>query len=208
MQQRICRVLTMAAALAGASWLPASASNMVINGNFESPAISSDYLCFTSSTVASWTSMAGTTHGSCYINDGTGGFPAAFSGGQFMYVNDFGDVGTSVQQMISLSAGTAYALTFATSGLGSTTAALSVTLGTFTTLIPSRASAGWLPYSFIYNPSVSGNVQLKFASATSGVVSIDAVSLDVSPVPEPTSALLLTSGLLVVAAYVRKRQAA
>ena len=185
--------------------MPAYSANLVQNGSFESPALSADYFCFTNSTVLSWTSTAGAGHGSCYINDGTGGFPLAFAGSQFMYVNDFGDAGTGVQQSLSLTAGLSYSLTFSSSGLGGGTAGLNVALGTFTSSIGPRVPTAWETYSYLYTPATTGIAVLKFTSATSGVVSIDAVSVDVSPVPEPSATLLLAGGLVALAILVRRQ---
>ena len=192
--KRQIKVATASVLFALICSIPAYGANLVQNGSFESPPISADYLCFTNSTILSWTSTAGAGHGSCYINDGTGGFPIAFVGSQFMYVNDFGDVATSVQQSLSLTAGLSYSLTFASSGLGGGTAGLNLALGTFTASIAPRVATAWQTYSYVYTPATTGIAVLKFTSATSGVVSIDAVSVDVSPVPEPSTSLLLAGG--------------
>lgn len=200
------KLLIVAASVAATCSAPGYAANLVSNGSFETPSVAADYLCFTNSTVVSWTSTAGAGHGSCYINDGTGGFPTAFSGAQFMYVNDFGDAGTSLRQTLSLNAGTSYLFTFASSGVGGGTAGLNVGLGSFSAAIAPRASTAWQSYSYVYTPATSGAAVLVFASTTTGVLSIDAVSVDALPVPEPSPTLLLVSGLGALAMLVKRRR--
>jgi hypothetical protein len=203
---RFLRLGAAALAVLGAG-AASAAGNLVVNGDFELPSINDPFLCFSGDTMQAWTHSAG-AHGSCYIKQNTDLWGAAYSGKQLFYLNDFGTAGTTVQQGISLTAGTTYQLSFEVSGLKdrANAGSMQVQLGSFSAAIAAGPSAGaWHAYAYQYTPQASGLAQLKFTSI-SGPVNIDAVSLvALPPVPEPTTWALMLSGLLALGALRRRR---
>lgn len=187
---------------------PVARANLVANGDFETPSVPAvpGYVCYANSTIDNWTS-SGAQHGSCYIQQSTGPFGPAFSGSQYMYVNDFGVAGTKVEQQLALVGGTTYRLTFAEGGVPgfSPVAGLAVTLGTFEAVIaPRDGNSAWEVFSYDYTPLMSGPALLAFASTTSGYVTIDNVT--VVAVPEPQTYALLLAGLAGLALATKRRR--
>lgn len=200
---RRLQLIAATSVLAAAGLSPAHAANLVVNGDFEAPSISTTFQCF-ATTLSGWKSTSTADHGSCYIAGGKGGWPPSFSGLQYMYINNYADAGASVQQSILLEAGTRYSLTFALGGLDGTAGGLNVAFGTFSAAIAPQTLAGWQTYSYIYTPTVSGAAPLKFTTATPWVVTLDAVSVTALPVPEPASMLLMACGLGALAVLKRR----
>jgi hypothetical protein len=172
----------------------APAADLVSNGSFEGLSVpaSPGYSCFSGSAAAGWIHSAG-LHGSCYILGNTGGWGAAYNGTQFMYLNDFGTAGTSIEQTLGLTAGTTYLLSFAVGGFpGTPVGQLNVELGSFSTTV-TQADSGWSYYDFLVTPASTGSAALRFTSLSNASVTIDAVS--VASVPEPAAALMWALGL-------------
>jgi hypothetical protein len=196
--------LTIALCVAGGA---SAAGNLVVNGDFESPAVllNGMYQCFSNSSFQNWTSAG--THGSCFIQQNTDAFGSAFSGTKLMYVNDFGDTGTQLSQLLTLIAGTTYKLSFEVSGLKGRTGSvgLGVDLGTDHHAVAAPSGGGWTGFSYDYTAGTSGATSLKF-TATSGPVNIDAVSVVALPaVPEPESWALMLAGLGAIGLVARRR---
>ena len=201
-----------AALVVFAAGAASAAGNLVVNGSFEVPdiSVSQGYSCFTNVTSANWTNSQGTGgHGSCYIQQNTDVFGAAYRGEQLMYLNDYGAAGTGIAQSLTLTVGTTYQLTFLVSGVKDRANAggLQVQFGSFSAIVAASASAGtWHGYVYQYTPLASGAAQLKFTSTSNAPVNIDAVSLvALPPVPEPTTWALMLSGPLALGA-LRRRQ--
>lgn len=196
----------IAALFVGLTLAQAAAANLVVNGDFETPAVptSPGYVCFSNSIDSGWTSAG--THGSCYIAQNTGPFGPAYEGSQYMYVNDYAIAGTVLSQSLSLVGGTTYRLTFAQGGAPVTdpSAGLAVQFGSASLAIDPR-DASWKVFSLTYTPSLSGTELLSFSSTTAGAVTLDAVS--VVAVPEPASVAMLLMGLLGVGAIARRARA-
>ena len=195
----------LAIALAGLCVAPAARANLVINGDFEVPVVpqSPGYVCFQNTTLAGWTNSG--TRDSCYIKQNTDVFGPAYSGSQYLYVNDFGDAGATASQAVSLTAGTTYVLSFAEGGAPdrNMNAGLSVSLGSFSTTIAPRAPS-WQVFSYLYTPSTSGSATLSFTTTTRGITVIDQVA--VQAVPEPQTYALMLSGLLAFGVVARQRR--
>lgn len=186
---------------------PASA-NLVTNGDFELPSLSR-YLCFNDSTVAGWTSSG--NHGSCYMRGLTDNlWPTAYSGGQLLYVNDFGDSGTTVRQTLQVVANQTYALSFAMAGLlgRPTVASLTVDAGSAQHSFTGTSFGAWTQHSWTFTPGASGALVLGFTSQLRLPVNIDAVAVDLAPpqVPEPSAAALMALGLAGLGLASRRRQ--
>mgnify|MGYP001222480152 FL=1 len=203
------RKLSALVAALGVAGGALAADNLVVNGDFESPAALPNgmYQCFNNTTLQAWTSTGG--HGSCYIQQNTDLWAGAFSGSKLLYINDYGDAGTSISQMLTLSAGTTYALHFEVSGLSGRTGSvgLMVDFGSSHHALTAASGGGWTGFNFTYAPVIGGTTLLKF-TAGSAPVNIDAVSvaaLPPAPVPEPVSWALMLAGLGALGLVARRR---
>ena len=197
-----------------------AATELVVNGSFESNSISSSWSAVSS--VTGWTSSAsgnsafeiqkGTTQG------GVSGFmPTAANGGQYLELNT--DRLTSISQTISTSAGSSYLLSFAYSGRPDTAGNASSLMNVYwgNTLLTASPLVGtttptWQTFSQTVSALGSSTV-LRFesvgpTSAPTYGSYLDNVSVSVSAVPEPQTwgMMLLGLGLMAFIAR-RKRQA-
>ena len=143
-------------------------------------------------------------------------------------VLNFASSDESISQSFAVAAGTAYTVSYYdryrdTSGctlkatLGA--AAGTLTLGPSTVSTPTGSgtstltqttlgtSSAWTEYTFGFTASQSTTATLTFGSATgSDGVYLDNVSVTAIPTPEPTTIVLLTTGLLGLLAYAWRRR--
>jgi hypothetical protein len=186
----------------------AAAGNLVVNGDFESPdaPMNPGYICFKGVTVGAWTNSG--VRDSCFIQQNTDVFAGAYTGSQFLYVNDFGEANTSAQQSITLNAGTTYQLSFEVSGFKARTnpVGLLVDFGSAHHALTAANGGGWTGFNYTYTPAANGAAVLKFTSDRNVGVNIDAVSVvALPPVPEPESWALMLAGLGAIGLVARRR---
>ena len=200
------RTWRMATALLAAamSSLPAMA-NLVSNGDFEAPTTST-FFCFGNTTIGGWTNTrpAGTA-GSCYTHVDGPAAPA-YSGNQSIYLNDNSMTGVTLSQGLSVTAGQAYQMVFALTGLTDrpTLPVVQVDAGAGSSpaLFTGLPFGQWSLFNYGFTAANTGTTPLTF-TARSGYIYLDAVQ--VQTVPEPSAAWLLPFGLLGLAMGARKR---
>ncbi len=191
-----------------------AASNLVVNGDFESPnAVTIS--CYQNATADSWTTFGPLgNRGSCLVESlyASAGlvWPASRSGTQMMYVNYLDDVGTGVRQSVSLVANTTYQLSFSLAGIagdvGTPNVSVALGNGVGSQSFSSAANSSWSDKSWSFTALSSGPTTLSF-TATGGPVVIDLVSLSVSAIPEPRSGFMFAAGLTVLLGFVLRRRA-
>lgn len=200
---------TLVLLLGGLAAAGSAQTNLVTNGDFETQSINTlgngTYHCFRNATFHGWTqSTSDGSFGSCFHRGGRDGFPAAYSGGVFMYVNDSGDINESIGQSLNVVGGTRYRLDFAVGGYAGLVAPLEVSFGAFKTTVPWRnADEGWVTHSFTYTPNSTGAAWLSFTSREfESAITLDAVS--VVAIPEPGTYALMALGLGCVGVVARR----
>ena len=197
-----------------------AATELVVNGSFESNSIGSSWAAVSS--VTGWTSSAsgnsafeiqkGSTQG------GVSGFmPTAANGVQYLELNT--DRLTSISQTISTSAGSNYLLSFAYSGRPDTAGNASSLMNVYwgnTLLTASPLVGTTTPTWQTFSQSVSAlgaSTVLRFesvgpASASSYGSYLDNVSLSVSAVPEPQTWAMMLLGLGLMGFIARRKRQA
>ena len=214
----VLNIATLATLLsAGAA--SAATPELVVNGSFESNAISASWAA--ASSVTGWTSSAsgnsafeiqkGSTQG------GVSGFmPTAAAGVQYLELNT--DRLTSISQTIATTAGSSYLLSFAYSGRPDTAGNASSLMNVYwgnTLLTPSplvgTTTPTWQTFSQTVS-SLTGPTVLRFESV--GPVSsssygsyLDNVSVT-SAVPEPQTYAMMLLGLGIMGLTARRRKQA
>lgn len=204
-------VLAALLALSASSW--AAGPNLLINGSFEAPdAITIS--CYQNSVAGSWTSFGPAGNlGSCAVESGysNGGliWPTARDGTQLWYVNFQDFIGTKIAQNISLTANTQYTLSFSLAGIDGSAVAPNVSVaignGVGSRSFSSAANASWADLSWSFTPLTTGLTTIAF-TALAGPVNLDAVYLQVSEVPEATTASMMAAGLLMVLIIAARRR--
>ena len=194
----------------------ASAAPILLNGSFESPAVTS----LTAGGGDDWTST-----GDAFIVPNSAGYGETPYGTQFLALNGIADTQSSDAQTITgFTAGTTYflGLDFADL-LDSNPSELTVTLAgafnysqTFSAPVGGNySSTTTIPFqsaSIFFTPLTSGSVTVTLSNPSPGATAVDNVGLysNISlPVPEPTSltAVLLGMGAAVTLALRRVRRA-
>jgi Protein of unknown function (DUF642) len=193
---------------------PARAANLFTNGSFETPNVSYAALGTGSTAITGWTTvLSGVEH----FNASSYGLGAAADG---LMVVDLANytylTGGGLEQAVATVPGQSYDLSFAAGNslsFGRTgTGIIKVTLDRSTTLsfntaVATGSALVWAQRSFSFVATGSStmvrfwndqNPNLYFAD-------LDAVSMQPSAVPEPSPAVMLTTGLLVMASLARRR---
>lgn len=191
----------------------AASANLVVNPSFEQDSVTPGL--FLQQTPAGWTAVGG---GTDVLSAGYSGGTAA-AGAQFVdLIGNLsgGPFPTGLEQTLGLSAGVTYQLSFAYTDDGGGVAPLDFSLGTLVSgsvdptglnaFTDFGATTPWQVFTAEFTPSVSGDVALRFttASGSFGGPYLDAVS--VSEVPEAGS-LLPLAGLVGTAWLWRRRRA-
>jgi len=216
------KIVVAAALLVSAS--AASATNIIMNGGFESPSIS-DPCCTTApgnGTVAPWTVVSGNVNvvNGTYGSQGTDGNPApnlAKEGTQYLDLIGEGSAG-SISQSFSTVLNQVYTLTFSYSHnifggssdpAPSFSAAFSVgnLLGSVTHSSGTNMDLDWKTYtgSFVGN---GGFETLNFTntSPTTGNAGIFLDAISVSAAPEPATWMMMIGGFGVAGVAMRRRR--
>ncbi len=185
-QQSLLLRLCSALILAGLAALPghASAGNLVQNGGFES------------GDLGHWTEVGNTGYGVVGCGGAPEGDCQAF----------FGPIGSTggISQSLATSPGAIYAISFIFNSDGGTPGAFEVDFGGQTLVsLANPPAAGNQSFAFDATATTANTVlQLQFQDDT-GFMSVDAVQ--VASVPEPAGFVLMSAGLLGLAAR-RRRQ--
>ena len=203
-------------ALVGARPSQAQFGNLILNGGFESTAITGNFV----TRNAGNTSLTSWTIGGNSI-DQIRGYWTPNSGAQSIDLS--GSNAGIISQTVFLQANPnwTYALDFWMAGNpqgGSTTKSLGVffndgtndvfsDVATFSTVGKSRTNMGWELRHFEFTPATSGFYTLRFASNNAGNFgpAMDDVTLQVI-IPEPGSIGLMAAGLLPMGLLLRRRR--
>jgi hypothetical protein len=70
---------------------------------------------------------------------------------------------------------------------------------------PIQLTPAETPFTFNLTPNSSGQMFVRFRFDASGQGNLDNVAIDATPVPEPSTTLLLAAGLAGLAAWGRRR---
>ena len=209
------RLLTLTALVAtGLFARTAAAQNLLSNGSFENPALSSATQFTTilaGGTIGAWTVGAG---GVDLIRN----YWTPYTGSQSIDLN--GNSPGSISQTIATTAGQKYTLTFALAGNpdNASNKVLNVlfgsqNLGNATFVYNASQNAtnmGWTLVTFanLVATGSSTTVTLSGVSAGAWGAAIDDVVLTQIVLPEPSTAVLLLCGLLGTMVIIRRRRAA
>jgi len=180
--------------------------NLVVNGGFESPAISPPYALNMNPT--GWTGLGD------LVVQGYAGAVSSGDGNQWLDLNPGVGPGTGMSQSITLSAGQTYQFSFLyNGGGGGSTTQIAYSIGPSLSGSVSTASLNvyggspWAIFSTKFSPTVSDAETLNFMpnGAWSGGF-IDAVN--VSAVPEPKTYAMLLAGLGLMGFIVSRKKLA
>lgn len=182
MKSRIAIFMTTLALVMASSAIPSHALNLVTNGGFETGDFSG------------WTQSGSYM----YVLPGS-----AYSGNYGAALGTPGTFG-SLSQTISTIPGQFYELSFALANSGGSNAFQAAVNGI---TMFSEEDGSYQPYTSYSNiftaESASTDIAL-YARNDSGAFSLDDVSVDLAPVPEPATLLLLGAGLSGIS-FLRKR---
>lgn len=209
------RLLTLTALVAtGLYARTASAQNLLSNGSFENPALSSSTQFTTiiaGGTIGAWSVGAG---GVDLIRN----YWTPYIGSQSLDLN--GNSPGSISQTIATTAGLHYTLTFALAGNpdNASDKVLNVLFGSQNagnaTFVynPSQntTNMGWTLVTFANLVATGSSTTLTLSGVNGGAwgAAIDDVVLTQNIIPEPATAVLLLTGLLGTLVILRRRRAA
>lgn len=203
---------TTVAALLFASTAPAGAQ--VVNGGFEDPDVGGTFTTVTS--LPGWTAASGNVD---HINN----YWTAYEGGQSLDLN--GNTAATIYQDVLTTPGGSYNLFFALAGnpvggdaeksvrvwWGEPGALSAVGVFSFSTTGRTVSNMGWELQEVLGLVATSGTMRLQFESLETGFFgpALDAISLSAtaSVVPEPSTVILLASGLLALGGVQLRRRA-
>jgi hypothetical protein len=206
--------LALVSSLLGAAFAPAQAANLFTNGSFETPTVNYQLLGGGSTAITGWTTvLSGVEH----FSPSALGYGAAPDGvmvvdlANYTYLN-----GGGLEQAVATTPGQRYDVSFAAGNSLSSgrtgTGIIKVTIDggstlSFNTAVATGVAMAWETRSFSFVASGAStlvrfwndqNPNLHFAD-------LDAVSVQLSAVPEPGQWLLLGAGLAAMGTSLRRR---
>ena len=182
MKSRIAIFMTTLALVMASSAIPSHALNLVTNGGFETGDFSG------------W-SQSGSYMYVLPSNPYSGSFAAALG-----TPTVFG----TLSQTISTIPGQDYALSFVLANSGGTNAFQAAVNGITVFSEENGGSQSYTSYSNIFTAESASTDIALYARNDSGAFALDDVSVDLAPVPEPATLLLLGAGLSGIS-FLRKR---
>lgn len=197
-------------------------ANYVVNGSFEAVQIGSPYLSTNPATIPGWTHTGSVGDSLLFAvgySDNLGSITTAGDGKQFVTIGGgFGGSGTGYwsQTLIGLTPATSYSLSFEMASEAAYSGSQSITVD-FTggsSTAPQTFSAaptsvnywrGWETKTMTFVAS-SSSVTLRFGATAQYDVGLDNVIVNPSVVPEPSTVILTSLGLLGALASMRRRK--
>ncbi len=213
------RHLRLALASTGllAALAPAQASNLFVNGSFETPTVGYQLLGGGSTAITGWTTvLSGVEH----FAPSSYGVGAAADGQMVVDLANYTYLtGGGLEQAVSTVPGQSYDVSFAAGNSLSSgrtgTGIIKVTIGggttlSFNTAVATSAAMAWATRSFSFVATGSSTVVRFWNDQNPNFyfADLDAVSVQASAVPEAQQAWLLMAGLGVMGAWIRRRSQA
>ncbi len=197
-----------------AALAPAQATNLFVNGSFETPTVGYQLLGGGSTAITGWTTvLSGVEHFSPSAN----GVGAAADGTMVVDLANYTYLtGGGLEQAVATTPGQSYDVSFAAGNSLSSgrtgTGIIKVTIGGTTTLnfntaVATSAAMAWATRSFSF-VATGNSTMLRFWNDQNPnlyFADLDAVSVQPSAVPEPQQAWLLLAGLALMGASLRRR---
>jgi hypothetical protein len=179
---------------AGVAASSAQATNLVVDGGFESPAISTWYVNETSN-FSGWTLV---TNNVDIVHQGYNGASPAHEGAQYLDLVGYGSTG-EISQSLATVAGQKYSLTFwySNNPWSTSSASAVATVGSLTASVThsgaSAADLGWSKYtgSFVATGPTVLDFNNTYGYGNGGVL-LDGIS--VSSVPETSTWIMMLAG--------------
>lgn len=190
---------------------PAQASNLLINGSFELPAVGYALLPGGSSAITGWTTVL---NGVEHFNATS--FGGAADGVMVVDLASYTYSAGGLEQTVATTVGQAYDISFMAGNLkasgrtGTGNILVSVDGGaalSFATPVATTASLVWEQRQFSFTAATAATTIRFWNNQDANVyfANLDGVALQASPVPEPSAAWLLASGLLLVGRLLSRR---
>jgi Protein of unknown function (DUF642) len=197
-----------------AALAPAQATNLFVNGSFETPTVGYQRLGGGSNAITGWTTvLSGVEHFAPSAN----GVGAAADGQMVVDLANYTYLtGGGLEQAVTTVPGQSYDVSFAAGNSLSSgrtgTGIIQVTIdgGTtlsFNTAVATSAAMAWATRSFSFVATGSSTVVRFWNDQNPNLyfADLDAVSVQASPVPETQQAWMLLAGLGAMGAWLRRR---